>query len=306
VVSQSNMPKEPERIVMLSGGVGGARLARGLATTGADLSVVVNVGDDDVIYGVHVAPDIDTVTYTLAGIEGPQGWGIAGDTFTVMDALAELGADTTFRLGDRDLATCLLRTTAIAEGSPLSRVTASVAKSFGVTAAILPATDDSVRTMVEVATGETLDFQEYFVKRRHRDSVTGLRFDGADGSQPAPGVIEAISAADKVLLGPSNPALSIWPILAVPGIRQALANRHVTAVSPLIGGEAVKGPAADILNSLGLGATSQGVVDAYDGLVDTIVVDTADAGTEVRGVEVVVADTDIRTLEASQRLAQQL
>ena len=291
---------------MLSGGVGGARLARGLVASGADLTVVVNVADDDVIYGVHVSPDIDTVTYTLAGIEGPHGWGIADDTFIVMDALAERGIDTGFRLGDRDLATCLRRTAGLAAGTPLSEITIDIVKSFGIDASIVPATDDTVRTQVEVAGGETLAFQEYFVTRRHEDTVTGLRFEGASDARPAPGVIDAIGGADKVIIGPSNPALSVWPILAIASVKDALAERHVTAISPLIGGRAVKGPAAGILDSLGLGATPAGVVAAYDGIVDTLVVDSADAGVEIEGVEVVATDIDIRTPEAATRLARQL
>jgi LPPG:FO 2-phospho-L-lactate transferase len=291
---------------MLSGGVGGARLARGLAAVTDGLTVIVNVGDDEVVYGLAVSPDVDTVTYTLAGIEGAAGWGLRDDTFEVMDALAATGTDTTFRLGDRDLAHCLARTMALDGGAALSEVTGESAKRLGITAKILPVTDDPLRTMVGTAEGEWLRFQDYFVARRHRDVVTELRFDGAAAAKPAPGVLEAIADAEVVIIGPSNPPLSIWPILAVPGVREAVTERRVVAVSPLIGGAAVKGPAAGVLRSLGFAAGSAGVVAAYGGLIDTLVVDNADAADVVAGVEIVATDTRIATPQASIRLASSL
>jgi LPPG:FO 2-phospho-L-lactate transferase len=291
---------------MLSGGVGGARLARGLAAVTNGLTVIVNVGDDETIYGLAVSADIDTVTYTMAGIEGDAGWGIRDDTFEVMNALSAAGSDTAFRLGDRDLANCLARTIALAGGAALSEVTEGTAKRLGIAAKIVPVTDDPVRTMVRTADGDWLRFQDYFVARRHRDVVAELRFDGAAAAKPAPGVLEAIANAEVVIVGPSNPPLSIWPILAVPGVREAVAARPVTVVSPLIGGAAIKGPAAEVLRSLGFASGSAGVAAAYDGLVNTLVVDTADAGDVVGGVRVVAADTRIGTLEASIRLASSL
>ncbi|MDH3730173.1 MAG: 2-phospho-L-lactate transferase [Acidimicrobiia bacterium] len=293
--------KEQRRITLLSGGVGGARLARGLAVTCEQLTVIVNVGDDERIYGLHVAADIDTVTNTLAGIEGPAGWGVRDDTFTVMDALAAAGIDTTFRLGDRDLAACMARTLALDGGAALSDVTTATAKRLGISASILPATDDELRTKVKTADGEWLSFQEYFVMRRHQDEVAAIRFEGTP--LPAPGVLEAIAEADLVVVGPSNPVLSIWPILAVPGIREAVARHDVVAVSPLIGGEAVKGPAASVLRSLGYPSGSAGVAAAYGDLVTTLVVDASDASDRIDGVEIKATDTRIATLEASVRLA---
>lgn len=300
--SSDTKSKEPRRITLLSGGVGGARLARGLAAICEQLTVIVNVGDDDRLYGLHVAADIDTVTNTIAGIEGPAGWGLRNDTFTVMEALAEAGVDTTFRLGDRDLAACLARTMALDSGATLSEVTAAATKRLGVAARVLPVTDDELRTKVMTTDGEWLSFQDYFVVRRHEDEVAEIRFDGA--ALPAPGVLEAISESDLLVIGPSNPVLSIWPILAVPGIREAVAEHDVVAVSPLIGGEAVKGPAAAVLSALGYPSGSAGVVAAYGDLVTTLIVDTSDATDTIEGVEVRATDTRIATLDASIRLAE--
>lgn len=241
------------------------------------LTVIVNVGDDDFIYGVHVAADLDTVTYTLAGIEGPQGWGIADDTFHVMEEMAARGVDTSFRLGDKDLATCLRRTEALRKGTSLSSFTRDLGLSLGTDICIVPATDDQMRTMVNLPDGRTISFQEYFVRRKHQDVVRALEYVSAADSRPAPGVLEAIGAADLIVVAPSNPPLSIWPILAVPGIRDAVADaRPVVAVSPLFGGKAVKGPAEKVMASLGLPAGTQGVLKAYEGLLEMLVVDSAD------------------------------
>ncbi|HEY7823425.1 MAG TPA: 2-phospho-L-lactate transferase CofD family protein, partial [Acidimicrobiia bacterium] len=229
------------KVVELSGGVGGARMARGLAAVpGVDLTVIVNVGDDASNHGLHISPDLDTVTYTLAGVEGPRGWGRADDTFTLNDELGRFGVDNTFQLGDRDLALKLFRTNELANGARLSEVTGAIARAFDVRATILPATDNLLRTMVRTAAG-WLTFQEYFVKRLHEDEVLDLRFDGAGDARPAPGVLEAIRDADMVMVGPSNPPLSIWPILAIEEVRSAVAaHPSVTAISPLIGGKTVK------------------------------------------------------------------
>ena len=297
------------RVVELSGGVGGARLARGLAALpGVDLTVVVNVGDDASNHGLHISPDIDTVVYTLAGVEGPQGWGRAGDTFHMNEELARFGVDNTFQLGDLDLALKLFRTNLISDGEPLSSITTDIARSFGLDSSVLPVTDDRVRTMVRTDSG-WLSFQEYFVARRHQDQVLELRFDGAGTALPAPGVIEAIETADLVVIGPSNPPLSIWPMLAVSEVRAAVERRRpVTAVSPLIGGKTVKGPADRVLASLGLPPGNAGVAGAYEGLIDRLVIDTSDGDDEatLEGIDVLITDTLIEEPAAAARLAGEL
>ena len=265
--------------MLLSGGVGGARMARALASVvPADrLTVVVNVGDDDRMYGVHVSPDIDTVVYTLAGIEGPQGWGQRGDTFAVMDGLARFGVDTSFRLGDRDLALCLHRTRRLGDGVPLSTVTTDAAAALGVNVRVLPATDDRLRTKVLTADAGWLDFQEYFVIRAHKDRVLDVHFEGAGSARPAPGVLDAIARADAVLIAPSNPVLSIEPILAVDAIKEAIiAKPVVAAVSPFFSGKALKGPAATITADLGRAPGTEGLIEAYADVISHLVVDTAD------------------------------
>ncbi len=274
-------------------------MARGLAAAQAAeaLTVVVNVGDDDDIYGVRVCPDLDTVCYTLAGIEGPEGWGIAGDTFTVMKHLAGLGADTTFRLGDRDLATCMRRTELLHGGMPLHEVTTVVSRGLGVATSVVPATNASLRTWIETADREWLPFQQYFVHRGHRDAVRKVIFEGTMAAVPAPGIVEALTTAELIVIAPSNPVLSIWPILAVPGIRRAVEEHdRVFAVSPLFAGKALKGPAAALLGSQGFPPGNAGVLAAYEGLVTDLVVDVGDAGdaSALAGDERVhVADTRI-------------
>lgn len=297
------------KVVELSGGVGGARMARGFAALpDIDFTVVVNVGDDESIHGLHVAPDIDTVVYTLAGVEGPEGWGRSGDTFAFNDELARLGVDNRFRLGDRDLAVNVFRTMRLGEGSPLSVVTSEVARGFGIEVGILPVTDDRLRTEVRISSGWT-SFQDYFVLRQSRDEVLEVAYRGADTAFPAPGVVEAIAAADLVVIAPSNPPLSVWPILAVEAVREAVAaHPRVTAISPLFGGKALKGPADRVMASLGLPPGTQGVLAAYEGLVTTLVVDRGDAGeaAELSGVEVVATDTRIPVVEAARRLAKEV
>jgi LPPG:FO 2-phospho-L-lactate transferase len=281
----------------MSGGVGGARLARGFAALeGTDLSVVVNVGDDTSIHGLHVSPDLDTVVYTLAGLEGPLGWGRAEDTFSTNSELARFGLDNTFQLGDLDLALKIFRTSRLADGASLSEVTKSVTAAFGLDVAVLPASDDAIRTMVTIEGGEHLSFREYFVDRGHRDHVDRLDFAGADTASPSPGVVESIDDAALVVIGPSNPPLSIWPILAIEQIETAV-RRHprVVAVSPLIGGKALKGPADTVLSDLGLGSGTAGVLAAYEGLIQTLVVDVSDRDDtgEIDGVEVIPLETRI-------------
>jgi LPPG:FO 2-phospho-L-lactate transferase len=296
------------RIVQLSGGVGGARMARGFAAIdGVDLTVVVNVGDDADNHGLAVSPDVDTVIYTLAGEEGPHGWGRRGDTFHFNEELARFGADNTFRLGDLDLALKVYRTAEMAGGRSLSAITRSIAKSFDLVANITPVTDDTLRTKVLTNDG-WLSFQTYFVDRRFADDVLDVRFDGADVARPAPGVIEAVESSDLLVIGPSNPPLSIWPILAVPGVRDAV-QRHnsVTAVSPLIGGKTVRGPADRVMESLGLPAGNPGVAGAYEGLIHRLFVDRSDevSATDL-SIEVVATDTLITDPGSSQRLAREI
>lgn len=290
------------RTTLLAGGVGGARLARGLAAIipDEDLTIVVNVGDDERIYGVHVAADLDTVTYTLAGIEGPLGWGIVDDTFNVMAGLETLEVDTSFRLGDRDLALCLRRTQMLDDGVPLSMVTDEIRSALGVGPTILPATDDELRTRINTVEAGWMAFQDYFVRRGHRDEVIGLEYAGSSEALPAPGVIEAITTADTVLVAPSNPPLSIHPILAISGIRQAVASApKVIAVSPLFGGKALKGPADRVMASIGLPAGNAGVLAAYSGLISDLVIDTADAAdADTLAGEVRIHSTDTRFTQA--------
>lgn len=285
-------------------------MARGLAAVlpGPQLTVVGNVGDDEVVYGVHISADLDTITYTLAGLEGPHGWGIDGDRFTVLDELGALGVDVTFRLGDRDLATCLRRTADLIAGTPLSTSTDAIRRALGVETTILPATDDRLRTEIVNREGTRLSFQDYFVRRGHRDEVRRVEYVGAAEATPAPGVVESIDGSEIVVIAPSNPPLSIWPILAVPGIRRAVArHRRVVAVSPLFGGKALKGPADRVMRSLGLPPGNSGVLAAYEGLLHDLVVDIDDSGDAEllagSGVEIHVADTRIGTPDSGKRFA---
>ncbi len=294
-------------VVVLSGGVGGARLARGLDAVCTDLTVVVNVGDDDVIYGLFVSPDLDTVVYTLAGIEGSHGWGLADDSFDVMGHLGGFGLDNQFQIGDRDLATNLFRTARLREGAALSSITAAVASSMSVGPRVLPATDHRVPTRVRSGT-TWMPFQEYFVLRGGTDVVDELRYEGADQAEAAPGVVEAIDRADIVVIAPSNPPLSVWPILAIPGIREAVQrSSRVMAVSPLFAGRALKGPADRVMASLGLPAGNQGVADAYQGLVTDLVVDVGDADEPVETEAAIhPLDTRIADRMAASRFARAL
>lgn len=272
------------------------------------MTVIGNVGDDDHMYGVPVSADLDTMIYTLAGIEGSEGWGIRDDTFTVMDHLQSLGVDTSFRLGDRDLATCLDRARILRAGGSLSEATASTTAALGVDTAVLPASDDAIRTRIRTTDGSWLSFQEYFVERAHRDVVTEIEYAGATGASPAPGVIEAIDAATLVVIAPSNPPLSIGPILAVAEIARAVArHRRVVAISPLFGGKALKGPADRVMASLGYPAGNAGVLSAYEGFITDLVIDAGDADdvADLGGsVNVHVADTRLADRDAAARFAQ--
>jgi LPPG:FO 2-phospho-L-lactate transferase len=293
-------------VVVLAGGLGGSRLARALAETTDphELTVVGNVGDDLEVLGLHVSPDLDTILYTLTGrLDESKGWGRAGETWSALETVAELGGESWFRLGDLDLGVHLVRTQALA-GEPLSAVTARLARAFGLEAALLPATDDRLRTWLETPAGE-LPFQEWFVARGHRDEVDGVRFEGAEAAAPAPGVLEALEAADLIAIAPSNPFVSIGPILAVSPIREAIERRHApaVAVSPLIGGEAVRGPAARMLRRLRGGTGPQQVTDCYDGLIDALVIDEADANEEA-GIRTIVTRTLMDDADGRRRVAE--
>lgn len=276
------------------------------------LTVIVNVGDDSERYGVHVSADPDTVLYTLAGIEGPHGWGRAGDTTILMDQLARHGIDTAFTLGDRDYGMCLARTMLLGAGATLSGVLARLARDLGVDdVTVLPATDDPLATRVRIEDGTWLEFQEYFVDRGHRDVVRDVAFHGSAEARPAPGVVDAIERCDTLVIAPSNPPLSIWPILAVGAIDHAVAEHPRTiAVSPLFGGKPLKGPADTVMGGLGLPAGTLGVLEAYRGRIDALVVDTADdrdtaLGSD-DGVEVLAADTRLTGADGGGDLVETL
>jgi LPPG:FO 2-phospho-L-lactate transferase len=302
------------KVAALSGGVGGARMLRGLAALeDVDLTAIVNIGDDEMIYGLAVSPDIDTVIYTLADREGPQGWGVADDSHAVMTSLERFPINTWFSMGDADLATNLFRTARLGQGWTLSQTTTAQAAVFGVKATVIPATDDPVRTEVRLADEEWISFQTYFVDRRHQGDVIDVRFLGAWASRPAPGVLEAIHQADLIVIGPSNPPLSIWPILAVPGVADAVGDaKRVVAVSPLFGGRPLKGPADVVMRGLGLPPGNAGVLAAYDGLLDELIIDTADVAdiddidteVQVRARDIRIADVDSATDLASALIDQ--
>jgi LPPG:FO 2-phospho-L-lactate transferase len=288
--------------------VGGARLGRGLdALPDVDLVVVVNVGDDLPLHGLYVSPDLDTMVYTLAGVEGPHGWGRADDTFRANTELARFGIDNGFQLGDLDLALKIYRSHRIAQGDTLTEVTDSVRAGFGIRSQVLPASDQPVRTMVTTTNGSRLTFREYFVDRGHRDHVSKLEFAGAQDATPSPSVLEAIDAADLLVIGPSNPPLSIWPILAIEAIEQAVRNHpNVIAISPLIDGRTLKGPADVVMADLGLGSGSSAVLASYHGLIDTLVVDVTDNADEgeVDGVGIVALETRITNPADAAKLAR--
>jgi LPPG:FO 2-phospho-L-lactate transferase len=300
------------RIAVLSGGVGGARFLHGLTAVipPGDVTAIVNVGDDFEPFGLPVSPDLDTVVYTLAGlVDEERGWGVAGDGDRALRRAARLGTDTWFWLGDEDLGLHLARAELLRRGLPLSAATARLTRELGLATTILPVTDDRLRTMVRTDAGE-LDFQTWYVRRRHADAVRGLRFDGAAAARPAPGVVEALEAADAVIVAPSNPLISIDPILVVPGVREAVAARRerVVAVSPIVAGEALRGPAAAMLRSLGHEAGPPAVAAHYAGLVGTLVLDRRDAGHEAAvaasGLAAVVADTIMDGPDGRRRLAR--
>lgn len=295
------------RVVLLSGGGGGARFARGLQDVlepGA-LTVVGNVGDDVEILGLHVSPDLDGILYALSGLlDDERGWGRAGETWNALASAAEWGGEDWFRLGDLDLGLHLVRTAALREGTPLSSVTARLAERAGLETTILPASDDRLRTHVVTRVG-TFAFQDWYVGRGHRDEVEDVVHDGAETATAAPGVIAALGDANAIIVAPSNPYLSIGPILAVTPIRRALESRRVpcVAVSPLVGGRAVTGPLDRMLLRMAGGTSPEHVAARYAGLVDVLVIDEADAPADA-SVELVAAPTIMRDRDAERRLAQ--
>jgi LPPG:FO 2-phospho-L-lactate transferase len=295
------------RIVTLAGGVGGARMARGFAALDTvELTVVVNVGDDDTIYGVDLSPDIDTVVYMLAGVEGQFGWGRRDDTWHVMSELERFDIDTSFRLGDQDLALNLFRSHLLRTGVPLSSVTRAQCSAFDLSARVLPATDDPVRTKIQVAdSGSWIDFQTYFVTRQHQDRVAAVSYEGIEAASPAPGVVESIERADAIVIAPSNPHLSILPVLTVPGVRSAITGKQVVAVSPFVGGATIKGPAADIMRALGHQPDPTGLTEVYGDVLTHLVVDPGDA-VGLPGVDVLATDIMIGTWEEAGRLAKEI
>ena len=295
-------------VAVLSGGVGGARFLRGVlgVVDPGNVSIVGNVADDIEVLGLRVSPDLDSILYTLAGLaDEERGWGRAGETWNALDTVAQLGGESWFKLGDRDIGLHLVRTELLRHGVPLSEATDRITHAIGLQAHLLPATDDPLRTFVETPAG-TFPFQTWFVARGHRDDVTAVHYAGAPEATAAPGVLDALAAADVILITPSNPYVSIGPILAVAEIREALEQRRVpcVAVSPLIGGRAVKGPADRMLQRMAGGTTPAHVASCYAGLIDALVADASDGPVELDGgVRLVVTDTLMRDVPAARRLA---
>lgn len=313
-----NPQREPrpgeDSIVVICGGVGAARLLRGLIDV-ADpqtITAIVNVADDTTLHGLHVSPDLDTVVYTLAdAIDPVRGWGLVGESWNAMDSLSRYGERNWFLLGDKDLGTHLQRTARLAEGAPLTTVTAEISRAWNVDVNVLPVTDDRVSTFVTLAeSGEDIPFQDYFVGRAHQPSVSGVRFEGIDEATPSTQVRTALAEASTILIAPSNPIVSIAPVVNVPGVREAIASSPATvvAVSPLIGGAAVKGPAAHMMESLGHRADSAGIAALWADLIDLLVIDDADAhlspDVQSAGVIPVVTKTLMSTPQTRAALAQ--
>jgi LPPG:FO 2-phospho-L-lactate transferase len=301
------------KVCALAGGVGGAKLASGLQDVlpPGELSMVVNTADDFDLWGLHICPDLDTVMYTLAGISNPEtGWGIVDESFETLNMLERYGEETWFRLGDRDLATHILRTSRMRSGETLTEVTAGLSAVLGVDSAVLPMSDDPVFTVLETAEGH-LEFQEYFVRRRQRDEVLAIELRGIQDARPTERVLAAISGADAIVLCPSNPVVSVGPILALPGMTEALSSSSApkVAVSPIVGGRALKGPADRMLASLGHEVSAAGVARMYAGLVGGMVIDRTDeeerAGIEALGMRVLVTQSVMRDAEDRARLASE-
>jgi LPPG:FO 2-phospho-L-lactate transferase len=299
-------------IVVLAGGVGAARFLEGVVQIVSPDQVVaiVNTGDDITLHGLHISPDVDIVTYTLAGIiEESQGWGVRGDTTDTLDMLGTLGAETWFKLGDRDLATHIRRTELLRAGATLTAVTDAFRRALGVAVAILPMSDDPVATYIETPVG-SLHFQEYLVRRRAQDAVLGVTFRGVESARPTSHVLAAIHDAETILIAPSNPVVSVGTILAVPGVRAALdaTAAPIIAVSPIVGGAPIKGPATPLMRGVGLEVSARGVARAYAELADALVIDEQDAALaeDIRalGMHVVVTDTIMRGPVEKRALAE--
>jgi LPPG:FO 2-phospho-L-lactate transferase len=300
------------KIVALAGGVGGAKMADGLAQVlpAADLTVIVNTADDFEHFGLSISPDLDTVCYTLAGLANPEtGWGRADETQNALRAVETLCGPSWFALGDRDLGTHLERTRRLQAGDSLSAITADFCRAWGIQPRVLPMSDQPVRTMVDTDEGN-LPFQEYFVARRCEPQVRGFRFYGVESAQPAPGVLDAIALADLIVICPSNPWVSIAPILAVPGIGEALAKKNIIAISPIIGGKALKGPAAKMFSELGIEPSALAVAQYYKALIRGFVFDEVDSAysTDIRelGIMPLVAATIMQDRADRARLAGQI
>ncbi len=300
------------KITALAGGIGAAKFLLGLARVmrPEEITILANTGDDIEMFGLRISPDIDTLTYTLAGvINEATGWGIAGDTFESLKWMARYGAPSWFNLGDRDLATHIHRTDLLRRGQTLSEATDQIRLALGVRSSILPMTDDYTPTRVVTDEGQ-MHFQEYFVRRRCEPRVREIRFEHMESALPAPGLLRSIAEADRVIICPSNPFISIGPILAVPGVREALGQKRdsVTAITPIISGRALKGPAADMLRDLGHEVSATGVARLYRDFASLFVLDETDARTcpdiEDLGMRVVVTDTIMNTAEDKQRLAK--
>ena len=305
---------ENSKVLALAGGVGGAKLALGLRDIldEESLAIVVNTGDDEEFFGLHVSPDLDTVMYTLGGISNPDtGWGISGETFRSLNRLRQYGADTWFNLGDLDMATHIRRTQLLGQGNTLSEVTNSLCSSLGITHSIFPMTDDTLKTVVITEISE-MSFQEYFVKNRCDPRVVSLRFDSPSECSPSPGFVTALNESDLLVFCPSNPFLSVDPILAVTGVRKKIENFRGAriAVSPIVGGEAIKGPAGKILRELGHEVSCVGVAKRYVDLCDVFIIDNVDADLastiEKLGMRVVVTNTIMNNDQEKRTLAQEI
>jgi LPPG:FO 2-phospho-L-lactate transferase len=299
-------------IVTLAGGVGAARFLEGLARVmpPSAITVIVNTGDDIDLYGLRISPDLDIVMYTLAGlVDARQGWGIQNDTYHTLDMLKRYGHDAWFQLGDRDLATHIHRTLLLQQGQTLAEISDQIRRSLGLETRFLPMSNERVTTRIKTADG-WLHFQEYLVQRRASDPVEGVRFDGIEAARPAPGVLEAIAEAEAIILAPSNPIVSIGSILAVPGVREALraTAAPIVAISPIVGGAPIKGPADKLMGGLNLEVSARGVAECYRDFLDVLIIDQVDAALapeiEAGGLRVIVMDTIMRGLPEKEALAR--
>lgn len=300
------------KVCVVCGGVGAARFLRGLieVVDQRNVTAVVNTADDMSLHGLSISPDLDTCVYTLADMINPEtGWGLRGETWQARETLDRYGGQTWFGLGDRDLGTHLYRTQRLTEGATLDEVTGEIAAAWGLNLHIRPMSNDPVATKVKLIDGQTIDFQRYFVERQHRDHVVSVRFDGGTSARPAPGVIDAIANADCVVIAPSNPFVSVAPVLAVPGIKDAVVaqRENTVAISPIVGGDAIKGPAADLMRTLGHEVSAVGIADIYRDLAAHLIIDKVDAALTQRvaasGLEPHVTDTMMRSVEVAAALA---